>query len=742
MKKILIILIFLLLSLYLFPHYEITDDLWDLLLSFDITIPTGQIGFYGVEFDGTYFHATKWGGETQAYRFDVNGNFVNSYNIPIAGARDLTFDGTYLYASATDSYVICWEPDTGNAVPANNITVPGQTIRALAYDDSTDTFWSGNWGEPIVNWDRSGTIINILPGYDMLKSLAFDNSPEGAFIYVYTFDDGCIIHQIDVSTGLVVGTFDASIYHPITTPTPGGICAMKDWNPAYTTLGIMLIGSPDYIAVLELYQNLPTYQPPENLVATVVNYNDVHLEWIQPPTGGVLAHHSGYDNNGIGAGLTEWYCAARFDASDLADYYGSDLTTINVHIRSTYFTYVGIKVWEGGSVGNPGTEIYNEEITTSVLIEDWTNHILTAPIPLVEGNEYWLGYEIHMFGDCPCSVDAGPAVPEKGDWMYMYLLGWQEMSVAYGLDYNWCIEGVVGNGDNILCTNPTDKKRANMKVKTHHFRNMVSNGIPEVLTSHPRKKRIENNKESRILLGYKVYRDNVVIAEIGDPNTLTYDDEGLDAGDYEYYVTAIYVDPAGESDPSNIETATIYLPPPENAEGYYQPPNIMIIWDPPAGGRNLSYYRVYRDYILIGDYITSLFYIDVNPPSNWQVYYITAMYDGGYESGPSNYIINPINAEGNILPIKTKLLGNYPNPFNPTTTISYQLPENSEVTLIIYNIKGQKVKTLVNEVLPTGEHSTIWNGRDSDGNQVGSGIYFYKLRVGNYQKVKKMLLIK
>jgi sugar lactone lactonase YvrE len=87
-------------------------------------------------------------------------------------------------------------------------------------------------------------------------------------------------------------------------------------------------------------------------------------------------------------------------------------------------------------------------------------------------------------------------------------------------------------------------------------------------------------------------------------------------------------------------------------------------------------------------------------------------------------------------------LANYPNPFNPSTTINYSLKVNSKVLLNIYNIKGQKVKTLVNELLLAGEHSAIWNGRDANDKQVSSGIYFYKLKAGDYQKVKKMILIK
>ena len=85
---------------------------------------------------------------------------------------------------------------------------------------------------------------------------------------------------------------------------------------------------------------------------------------------------------------------------------------------------------------------------------------------------------------------------------------------------------------------------------------------------------------------------------------------------------------------------------------------------------------------------------------------------------------------------------NYPNPFNPSTTISYQLPEESKVELTIYNIKGQKVKTLISDQLPAGKHSVVWDGVDESGKAVASGVYFYKMKVGNYDSTKKMILLK
>jgi hypothetical protein len=85
---------------------------------------------------------------------------------------------------------------------------------------------------------------------------------------------------------------------------------------------------------------------------------------------------------------------------------------------------------------------------------------------------------------------------------------------------------------------------------------------------------------------------------------------------------------------------------------------------------------------------------------------------------------------------------NRPNPFNPTTEISYSLPEGCDVSLDIYNITGQRVTTLVNHYQDAGIHSVTWNSRDDNGRQVASGIYFYRLTADNYAETKKMILMK
>ena len=88
------------------------------------------------------------------------------------------------------------------------------------------------------------------------------------------------------------------------------------------------------------------------------------------------------------------------------------------------------------------------------------------------------------------------------------------------------------------------------------------------------------------------------------------------------------------------------------------------------------------------------------------------------------------------------IISNYPNPFNPETTISFNLAQASKVSLTIYNIKGQKVKTLLNTRLEKGEHSIVWDGTDNRGKKVASGLYLYKITSGKEVAVRKMMLLK
>jgi len=100
------------------------------------------------------------------------------------------------------------------------------------------------------------------------------------------------------------------------------------------------------------------------------------------------------------------------------------------------------------------------------------------------------------------------------------------------------------------------------------------------------------------------------------------------------------------------------------------------------------------------------------------------------------------NQDEGLIPLATALEGNYPNPFNPETTIAFAVKESANVRLAIYNVKGQLVRTLVDAKLPAGRHHAVWNGKDDAGRSVSSGIYLYRMESAGYSQTLKMMLMK
>ena len=94
------------------------------------------------------------------------------------------------------------------------------------------------------------------------------------------------------------------------------------------------------------------------------------------------------------------------------------------------------------------------------------------------------------------------------------------------------------------------------------------------------------------------------------------------------------------------------------------------------------------------------------------------------------------------IPTVFALHQNYPNPFNPVTTLRYDLPENGIVTIIIYDMLGRQVKTLINQTQDAGFKSVVWNATNDYGKPVSAGIYLYQIQAGEYISTKKMVLLK
>ena len=145
----------------------------------------------------------------------------------------------------------------------------------------------------------------------------------------------------------------------------------------------------------------------------------------------------------------------------------------------------------------------------------------------------------------------------------------------------------------------------------------------------------------------------------------------------------------------------------------------------PEGNYDLYAKRVFYD-------DTIIYNIDVQNETTSQVNFnmIDILPPVSNDISTSNAIANEITST------------NYPNPFNPTTTISFEIPSDGKVDVSIYNLKGQKVKTLQNDFLRAGNHSLIWDGKDDSGESTSSGLYFYRIKTPKLTTTKKIILMK
>ncbi len=175
---------------------------------------------------------------------------------------------------------------------------------------------------------------------------------------------------------------------------------------------------------------------------------------------------------------------------------------------------------------------------------------------------------------------------------------------------------------------------------------------------------------------------------------------------------------------------------------------VEITWDA-ANIEPIQYYTIYRS--VDGGAFEQLAYsaepgfVDNLAALGSYEYAVSATDWGDNESlksaGATYTFLSIVDGMG--IPDEFALRANYPNPFNPSTTIGYQLPEAGRVNLVVYDLTGNVVSTLVNESQPAGYYQTVWNGRDRRGAPVATGVYFYRLQAGaEFVKTHKMVLMK
>ena len=178
---------------------------------------------------------------------------------------------------------------------------------------------------------------------------------------------------------------------------------------------------------------------------------------------------------------------------------------------------------------------------------------------------------------------------------------------------------------------------------------------------------------------------------------------------------------------------------------------VLLTWSSPLD-EDFSYHNLYRNELSSEDpamVFTTIdsFYLDteIDEFTDYE-YWVTAVDHSGNESDPSDVVSvsgTQLLSDAELIPDVFALQQNYPNPFNPTTAIPFALHgPTDDLRLQIYNLLGQRVRTLLSGPMAPGFHTIVWNGRDDAGRQVAAGLYISELRTAEFRQTRKMTLVK
>ncbi len=455
-------------------------------------------------------------------------------------------------------------------------------------------------------------------------------------------------------------------------------------EPTEPPAGTLKAYYPNVVLVMEGGETPIEFPAPTNLTAEIENENDVHLTWNKPilpeEEGQWLWHGSGVYDDGFGTGNAFTYTGVvRYDATDLANFSGANLTQVKFYPRNAQASYT-LKVWTGGSYDGtnfvPGTEAVSQTID-AIETFAWNTVTVDADISLVADQELWIGIETVTPNGYPLGVDAGPAVTGKGDLIFF--------------NGGWNLISNLGNNKNFLIQAYIEGARINYR-------------DPLEITA------------------YNIYRNNTIIQSIADANDTTWVNTDVPNGVWEYYVTALYG--TDMSEPSNTvvvdTTPPVYNPPSNFTAVIVDEFDVQINWDAPATrnrsnardevifglasqdqmSRDLVGYTLYRDDAIIAEVATDIMsYLDEDLDYGTYQYKAIANYDEA-DSDPTPVVTIVIEEEEEILP-----------PENLTASV------NEDVVTLNWFAPGDAPETMSesfeNDFPPTGWSVDVTNTTES-----------------------------
>jgi len=529
-------------------------------------------------------------------------------------------------------------------------------------------------------------------------------------------------------------------------------------------------------------------EAPSNLTADV-DGNDVILNWQLGDFGGGeegwLSYCSDVLYSGIGTNAAaDFDVAAKWDPSGehgINPYVGMQVTKIKFipaldPANSPGVTcQYSIRLW----TGTTGNEMVYEQAVPNYTHSVWNEVVLNTPWTIPPRTAVWAGYRNNTTGGHPAGCDPGPAIDGYGNMIKMGGSWSSLLSLGASLDYNWNIEVYVQDaagreykiGDPVVgFADYREQHRDASAFKIYRDSILMDerDGTEMTYTDPNVSGGLHSYYVTAMYDQYESTPSNTVTVFVlpSDYSELYNDDGSAEVG---YSMDSTHLMGARHTlnGKVRVKYAKIYVHTvttsaimvrivdndgpggmPGSQLGQFQLPAASVV-------QGWNYVPITSDIVIEdGDF----YVVIMNVPNSNLIGVDTSTSGNSYNKAGANADWMPMasgelmmraivevltdNDDNTAPALSTKLGGNYPNPFNPETTISYSLKDAQDVKIEIYNVKGQLVRTLINETQAAGDHKVIWTGTDNRNRPVASGLYYYKMTAGKYSSSKKMILMK
>jgi len=691
---------------------------------------------------------------------------------PVSGVSVAQVGGGTATSVTNGNYVVYVDKSVGSAA----VTFTKYGYYSATVELSSVTSWvTGTDGISVGNKD---VVLTPLPATTVKGTVTYIDSGNGVAGVVVHF--GSFASAATTATGEyeIAGVYYGFDYEvTVTGSTPG-------FQPYSQTVTVAFEADEDddefvYDIELEEVQIQPLF-----VSAKVLGNGDRNVRWFNPGATFPTVTHQFYDTTSTEAYTYNFtmpvIAFSRFTQAQIAlkGLEGALLKSVSFRTGSSVVAtdVFKIVIWNNvnTAVGfDPNVPDYEQDVT-GVTYNSVKEVTLNELIPIPETGELWIGVYASLGSRLIVYRGTMPnefyqlgnyVILDQGQGLQLYVIT-NSNADNWAIRSTFMVEPARGNGDAVLTFNEEElvETQSVSDVFTAEMTHLAKDKADRTQTEQPTQRDSNTTNTRAFSATYNVYRlaadaaltpsdiklNSAPIAEASFVGN--YLDNVLDVanGSYRYAVTALYT---GENYPGGVfESAPVYTNNVTITKRYLVEGTVTRI----AGtveGFIISFTNEDAGYspentttddngdfsfiVPAGNYVLKAWW--PTTPASQYVSGTIVVPDGL----PLDDI--PLDALGEddiSIPAVTALKGNYPNPFNPSTTIAFDLAEEGLVSIDVFNIKGQKVKTVTNELMKAGRYSVVWNGDDNIGRAVGSGVYFYRMTSGQYTKTQKMLLMK